>query len=62
MTDSLTAHASPSDTSFSPDWEEDRPVRQCYSFTDFRDGKVLRRADFGGQNVGMSFLNAASQC
>jgi len=41
MTDPLTAHASPSDTSFSPDWEEGRQFH-------FRDEKVVRLADLEG--------------
>lgn len=44
MTDPLTAHASPSDTSFSRDWQEDRP-QPCESFGQiFRDGKKEARA------------------
>ena len=47
MTDPLVAHASPSDTSSSPDWEEDRPG-QGDGFTHFvagmGGGEVVRRS------------------
>lgn len=55
MTDSLTAHASPSDTSFSPDWQGDRAGRQFYSFV-ILGGKS--RADLEAENIYLFILRS----